>query len=155
MSSYLRKNGLLFALALSFFFFAQAYWGNQYKSLTWDEPSYISGGYTYLKWGDFRLNPSHPPLMQDLFALPLLFMDLRAPSKDDPSFRNAQNPVVEFGYQFLFENGNDFLTTTRWARLPSLVFGTMLVQGIYQRGAAIYSRGPALLAATIASLSPT
>lgn len=152
--SFLHRYSTWLALALAVLFAAQAYWGNREKSLVWDEPSYISGGYTYLTWDDFRLNPSHPPLMQDLFALPLLFMDLRTPAMDDPSFRNAENPVVEFGYQFLFESGNDFLAITRWARLPSLIAGTLLVLSVYLWGTNLYGRGPALLGAALTALCP-
>jgi hypothetical protein len=42
------------------------------KSPTWDEPAHLFAGYSYLKWGDFRANPEHPPLAKLLAALPLL-----------------------------------------------------------------------------------
>lgn len=142
------------AVMLSLIFFMQGFFGNQQKSLTWDEPSYISAGYTYLKWNDFRLNPSHPPLMQDLEALPLLFMDLNVPSREDPGFRNNINPVVEFGRRFIFESGNDFLSITRWARLPVLFLGSFLVLALYLWGTELYGHGPALLATAIAAFSP-
>ncbi|MEE8390068.1 MAG: phospholipid carrier-dependent glycosyltransferase, partial [Anaerolineae bacterium] len=43
-------------------------------SLTADEPVYIGAGYAFLRSGDLRLATSaqHPPLMQELVALPLL-----------------------------------------------------------------------------------
>jgi tetratricopeptide (TPR) repeat protein len=42
------------------------------KSNTVDEPVHVLAGYSYLKWGDFRLNPEHPPLAKMWAALPLL-----------------------------------------------------------------------------------
>lgn len=149
-----KKHALLLAGSLCVIFFLQGFFGNLAKSLTWDEPSYISAGYTYLKWNDFRLNPSHPPLMQDLAALPLLFMDLNVPPKEDPVFRDNINPVVEFGRRFLFESGNDFLSMTRWARLPVLLLGSFLVLAIYFWGVRLYGHGPALLASAVAAFCP-
>ena len=42
------------------------------ESATFDEPGYVAAGYSYLKTGDFRMNPEHPPLAKVLIALPLL-----------------------------------------------------------------------------------
>lgn len=148
------KHGTWLALVLASLFFIQGLLGNQHKSLTWDEPSYISAGYSYLKWNDFRLNPSHPPLMQDLAALPLLFMDLKVPPREDPGFRNNINPVVEFGRRFLFESGNDFRRITFWARLPVLVIGSLLIMAIFLWGRQLYGPGPALLATTMGAFCP-
>jgi len=49
------------------------------KSPTADEPFQLFAGYSYLKWGDFRTNPEHPPLAKLWAALPLLALDLKAP----------------------------------------------------------------------------
>ena len=37
---------------------------------TADEPVELAAGYTYLKTGDYRMNPEHPPLAKILAALP-------------------------------------------------------------------------------------
>ncbi|MGE5304700.1 MAG: ArnT family glycosyltransferase [Alphaproteobacteria bacterium] len=42
------------------------------QSPTFDEPLHLYAGYSYLKWGDFRVNPEHPPLVKMLAALPLM-----------------------------------------------------------------------------------
>ena len=44
------------------------------KSPTADEPIHLFSGYSYLKWGDFRANPEHPPLAKMWAALPLMFL---------------------------------------------------------------------------------
>jgi hypothetical protein len=36
-----------------------------------DEIAHIPSGYSYLHFGDYRLNPEHPPLIKDLAGLPL------------------------------------------------------------------------------------
>jgi hypothetical protein len=151
---HLDRKGLWLAIFCSILFFIQGYFGNLQKSLTWDEPSFISAGYTYLKWGEFKLNPSHPPLMQDLAALPLLFMDLKAPKRNDPSWKKSVNPVVTFGHQFFFENGNDFRKMAFWARLPVLLIGSVMILAIYLWGRELYGPVPAMLATFLATLSP-
>jgi hypothetical protein len=46
---------------------------------TIDEPVHLLGGYSYLKWRDFRVNPEHPPLVKMWAALPLLWMNVHDP----------------------------------------------------------------------------
>ena len=55
-------------------FFAQAVTAIPRLSLTADEPVYMGAGYAFLRSGDLRMATStqHPPLMQELAALPLL-----------------------------------------------------------------------------------
>lgn len=62
----------LVAFLLSGAFFAQTFVASSDNSLTWDEPTFIASGYAYWKWGAFEVNPSHPPLLQMLQALPLV-----------------------------------------------------------------------------------
>lgn len=150
----LHRYSLGVALLCAALFFGQGLFGSHNESLTWDEPSFISAGYTYLTRNDFQLNPSHPPLLQDLIALPLLFMDLQVPAADDPRWLQSINPVVQFGRQFFFESGNDLRRMTVWARMPVLLLGTSLVLAIYLWGRQLYGRGPALLATAVAALSP-
>ena len=60
------------------------------QSATFDEGSHLPAGYTYLKLGDHRLNPEHPPLVKTLAALPLLFMDVTLKADDDAWARRRQ-----------------------------------------------------------------
>lgn len=154
MMQMVRKYSLWLAVLCAALFFGQGFFGSQNESLTWDEPSFISGGYAYLTRGDFRLNPSHPPLIQDLIAWPLLFMDLQVPAVDDVRWLQSINPVVQFGRQFFFESGNDLQRMTFWARLPVLLLGTVLVLAIYLWGRQLYGPGPALLGSALAVCSP-
>ena len=52
------------------------------KSNTVDEPIHLLAGYSYLKWGDFRMNPEHPPLAKMWAALPLLAFGSRIVPSD-------------------------------------------------------------------------
>ena len=65
------------------------------KSPTVDEPIHLFAGYSYLKFGDFRANPEHPPLAKMWAALPLL----AHPIKDFRSYpqweRSADGLIIE------------------------------------------------------------
>ena len=39
-------------------------------SAVFDEVAHIPAGYAYVRYGDYRLNPEHPPIMKDLAGLP-------------------------------------------------------------------------------------
>ncbi|AFL89862.1 hypothetical protein Terro_3648 [Terriglobus roseus DSM 18391] len=44
-------------------------WATSLDSFTIDEPYHITAGATYLRWGDYRINPEHPPLVKLIVAL--------------------------------------------------------------------------------------
>jgi len=153
-SKFGRKFGPWIALLLSAAFFLQGMFGALEKSLTWDEPFHIAGGYAILTRGEFDLFGASPPLMQQLEALPLLSLDLAMPAVDDPRWRNSMNPAVAFGKLFLYKMGNDVDQIAFRARLPVLMIGAALVFGIYAVARRSYGELPALSAAALAATSP-
>jgi thioredoxin-like negative regulator of GroEL len=74
------------------------------KSATWDEPIHLTAGYLAAANGDYRVDPSHPPLLRMWAALPLLAMDLAAV---DTSIidRTADAAWLQDAYRF----SSDFL----------------------------------------------
>jgi tetratricopeptide (TPR) repeat protein len=50
---------------------------SQRNSATVDEPLHLFAGYTYMRWGDFRANPEHPPLAKIVAAAPLMFLPVK------------------------------------------------------------------------------
>ncbi len=100
------------------------------SSATYDETAHLPAGYSYLKWGDYRLNPVHPPLVKKLAALPLFTRNVWQfdvePSDDDlhPKERadnekalkrswavalNEQDAEWYFGHYFLYGKKLDAL----------------------------------------------
>lgn len=86
-------------------------------SITNDEIAHIVAGYSYLAKQDYRLNAEHPPLVKDLAALPLLFLDLNFPFSH-PAWTEKVNGQWELGPAFLYLSGNDPDQIVFWARLP-------------------------------------
>ena len=68
------------AVVLALLFGVQVFTGSLDKSLTWDEPHYVAAGYANWVFDDYRLNADHPPLMQKLQALPLLWLPVEPPA---------------------------------------------------------------------------
>ena len=92
-------------------------------SATTDDVVSIASGYSYLRKQEYRFEPQNPPLIKDLAALPLLFMNLHEPW-DHPSWAGGeeqQDPDV-FGRQLLYHSGNDADAITRAARVPMILF---------------------------------
>ena len=93
------------------------------ESATSDEVAHIVAGYSYLTMQDYRLNPEHPPLIKDLAAVPLLFLNLNFP-QDSPNWKKSNQ--WKMGRQFMYESNNDADKILFWARVP-MVLVTLLL----------------------------
>ena len=105
MGNFLEKNYKIIVVLLLCILFLQAITSIRNKSITVDEISHISSGYSYIKTGDFRLNVEALPLIDMLSSVPLLFLDPELPL-DHPSWINAK--VLEYEEQYHWEFGNQF-----------------------------------------------
>ncbi|HEY6736171.1 MAG TPA: glycosyltransferase family 39 protein [Candidatus Saccharimonadia bacterium] len=95
-----------------------------------DEVAHIPSGYSYLHYGDYRLNPEHPPLIKDLAGLPLQFMNLKFPDYE-PAWTTDVNGQWESGWNFLYHIGNDADSIIFWARFPILVLAILFGAWLY------------------------
>ncbi len=112
----MRRGSAATAAALLLIFASLASWCAFRQSATWDETAHLAAGYSYLKWGDYRLNPEHPPLLKMLAALPLLplrpWPEAVAGGTNSPSLAAARavwarafadpNAQWVFGHHFLY-----------------------------------------------------
>lgn len=126
-------------------------WGD---SATMDELAHIPSGYSYLSQKDFRLNPEHPPLIKDLSAIPLMFLNLNFPT-DIKEWTEYLNGQWDMGRIFIYESGNNADTIIRWSRFPimllAILFGLMLFKWV--KG--LYGDKAALLTLFLFAFSPT
>jgi len=128
------------------------------KTLTNDEKYHIPAGYYHLVFGDFQLNPEHPPLVKMLAALPLVLIQPEAPAAGvDPN-----ESVILLGHDafqaFWDANPDKLQLISFWARVPMVVitiaFGVVLfLYGRYLAGGkagalavALFSVEPTILA---------
>ena len=136
-------------------FFVQATASMLQKSPTADEAAHhIATGYSFLKTRDFRLNSTAPPLMEELSAVPLLFMnDLRLPL-DHPSWAEIQR--TEFGRQFLFVDNVDKVDRiVFWSRIPIVLTGVFLGFLVFLWSSKLYGFKSGVLALFLYAFSPT
>jgi hypothetical protein len=90
------------------------------NSAIMDEVAHIPAAYSYLHYGDYRLNPEHPPLIKDLAGIPLQFMHLKFPI-NSPDWTTEMNGEWDVGWDFLYNLGNNADAILFWARLPILL----------------------------------
>ncbi|MEJ2343016.1 MAG: glycosyltransferase family 39 protein [Gemmatimonadales bacterium] len=146
------RAALALAIGLSGLFLIQGYFGSLDKSLTFDEPLWISSGYASLTRNDFRIGKDAPPLMKQLAALPLLGMEVELPPKDGPAWRDADD--TQFVFEFSDLNEERLAQIGRRARMPVLLLGAGLVLSIFLWGRRLYGPVPALAATAAATISP-
>lgn len=100
------------------------------ESATFDEKAHIPSAYSYVRYGDMRLNPEHPPLLKDLAGLPLLFLNVKFPL-DTPEWQTGINEQWTLGDLFMNCTNpniacNDSDAILFWARLPITLVALLL-----------------------------
>ncbi len=148
-----RLTNLIAGLLLIMVFLV-CFFGMKNDSTTMDEMSHIPAGYSYLTQKDFRINPEHPPLIKDLAAIPLLFLDLNFP-EDHTSWTQGINEQWNFGSQFLYGSGNNPDQILFWARIPMILLLIFLGWFIFRWAKELAGNKVALFVLTLFSFSPT
>lgn len=123
-------------------------------SFTFDEEPHLAAGYTGLRRADYRYNPEHPPLMKDLGALPLLFLNLRPPW-EEVRWTDGQLDQWEAGAALIYRGGGDAETILRLARTPMILFTAALGGLIFWWTRRNLGDAAALLTLFFFCLSPT
>src|SRR3989338_11514114 len=124
-------------------------------SLIVDEDPHIGAGYSYLVKQDLRLNPEHPPLVKDLAAIPLLFLNLKQTAFETKQWLSDVNGQWEFGKNLIYNSGNNADQITHFVKLPMLLFFVLAAILIFKWAKKLYGNGGALVALLLFSFSPT
>jgi len=100
------------------------------KSATFDEIGHVAAGYSFLRYNDYRLYDVDPPLMRQIAAFPLLFMNLNFPIHSEGW---KEKKEIDVGYDFFYKiNGRKADKILFLARLPivfiSLLLGLLLLK---------------------------
>lgn len=117
-----RLLGALALLALVGLCVLRSSVGTRLDSFTVDEPWHIVAGATYLRSGDFSLNPEHPPLVK-LWAGAAMPDDFRLRPTKVLSEKNQERTWVE---QTMFQD-NDALRAQQHARIAMWAFHAALL----------------------------
>lgn len=146
-------SNLIAALILGTMF-VLVFFSSLNESAIMDELAHIPAGYSYLSQNDYRLNPEHPPLIKDLAALPLLFLDLNFPT-DVKAWSKDVNGQWDMGRIFLYEAGNDPDRILFWARFPVMLLALFFGWLLFSWTRRVYGDKVGLLALTFFAFSPT
>ncbi len=129
------------------------------KSPTVDEPVHLLSGYSYLKWGDFRSNPEHPPLAKMLAALPLMFFHIKDPRPSSPYWDliPTESPrsrhTVKVAAQMLFVE-NDAETLFFHAKLMMIALALVLGMFVFRWSYELFGLGAAVASLFVYALDP-
>lgn len=148
--------GLVFLILLTMFlvalFSSNGAFGDPGDSGSVDEVAHIPSGYSYDKYGDYRLNPEHPPLAKAIAGLPLALMpDIKGP-KDDWSWNGINQ--WEAGWYMIYEAGNDPARVLFWSRLPMILLMIGLGLFIYKWARELFGRKTALFTLLLFAFYP-
>jgi len=121
-------------------------------SITYDETSHLTAGMSYLKTGDFRLAPDHPPLAKVWAAWPLLLVEHVWPSADNYGWQIGD--VYLTGRTWLCEL-NDGERLVRIGRIMMVMLLVPLCASVYTVGRRVFGPGAGLLSLALAVFSPT
>jgi hypothetical protein len=117
-----------------------------------DEVYHLSSGYSYLALGDMRMNPTHPPLIKIVAAIPLLFNNLSFPSFS--SWKDVSSDG-QIGSKFLYNDQNLTRSIIREARFMMLMFTMALALTVFLFTCRYFGKNEGLLALFFLSFSPT
>lgn len=151
------KTSVAILVALCVVVFLQAFTSLRIKSLTYDEVAYIAAGYSYVKTGDYRLNPEQPPLMKLLAGAAMLPLDPVLPTGHwswTDAAAGIGNTQWIFGEEFLIHANPNGEELVQAARIPVVFVLMLLVIGSYLFARDLYGERAGLLAATLSAFSP-
>ena len=126
-------------------------WATSLDGFTIDEPYHIAAGASYLRWGDYRLNPEHPPLVKLIAGLSVpprvLHLAPLQLLKEKGQERQYTQKAV-----FLDSDSNQI---HRRVRVALLAFNTLLLAIAGWLLWRVFGTGIALAALLLLALDPT
>jgi 4-amino-4-deoxy-L-arabinose transferase-like glycosyltransferase len=123
------------------------------KSATGDEIVHAAGGYTYWRFGDYRINPENGNLPQRWMALPLVTSDYRFPSRESEAWSIAQEWLL--GDQWFHSLGNDVAGMLRRGRAASGLIAVALGALLWSIARRLFGPEGGMLSLVVYALSPT
>jgi 4-amino-4-deoxy-L-arabinose transferase-like glycosyltransferase len=140
-------------VALLIWYFVTAVTATLGKSTMFDELFHLTGGYTYWKTGDFRIQPENGNLPQRWDAIPLLFYRPNLPKMDNDVWRRSALGAV--GVDFFYHVGNDCDAMLLRGRAMNALFGVALGTLVFTCARRLMGTGAAFVSLVLFALCPT
>ncbi len=132
-------------------FFLQGICAILNTGMTSDEYLHIAAGASYWASRDFRMNTEHPPLTKSLAGMPLAIMKAKSPI-DSPAWKDKDQ--VAYADEFWKTNKERQRNLLTAARIPALLFSTLLGVFVFLMGWEIYNVKAGLLATALFAFEP-
>ena len=154
----LKRLSVPLLVLMTFVFFVLNLVVSSQESTTMDEQAHIPASYSYVKYGDMRLNPEHPPLLKDLAGLILLPFQFPFPD-NDPAWQTGINEQWSLGRKFVNCEDpsnvcNNADTITFWSRIPIVLVAALLGIFIFIWAKELAGRVAGLFAAALYFFDP-
>lgn len=147
---------IIFCVSLSFL--AVSIINAKNDSATFDEVAHVAAGYSYVTEHDYRLNPEHPPLIKDLAALPLLFLNPKFDTDQDfwtgKINGHWSNGQWAAGRNLLYQEGNNPKQILFWSRLPIIILSALFGLFLFKLGKEYFGLAGGMLLFCLYSFDP-
>jgi hypothetical protein len=148
-----RLTGAWAAAAVLLVFWAVMAASLRDKSLTYDEVAHAASGYSYWRYGDYRLQPENGQLPQRVAGLPLLMSLASMPTPDPSAWQNAEQ--WQLGVQWFYRSGNDAAALAAWGRALCGLFAVALGALVWAWSRRMFGPVGAMLSLVLYVLNPT
>lgn len=127
---FIKKHAVIIVAGILVIHFVLGLVVSSQESMTFDEKAHIPASYSYVRYGDMRLNPEHPPLLKDLAGLFLLPLGLQFPLQS-PEWQTGVNEQWLVGDMFINCTHpelacNDTDTILFFSRIPITLIAVLL-----------------------------
>ncbi|KKP68610.1 MAG: Glycosyl transferase, family 39 [Candidatus Moranbacteria bacterium GW2011_GWE1_35_17] len=156
--NFLKEKHNIIIIIVSVIFLSISILNANNDAATFDEIAHIPAGYSYLTQHEMRLNPEHPPLIKNLSAFPLLFLDLNfdtsLPFWSGELPRKWDEGQWAAGRHLIWEAGNNPDQIVFWSRVPIVIISLLLGLFIFKWTKKIAGTLAGLLAFILYSFDP-
>ena len=140
------------AAALLALHFAMAVASKLNESTTSDEIVHVTGGYTYWKFNDYRLQPENGNLAQRWVALPVWIRGAKFPGLDQLYWRISDSWAM--GHEFFYETGEDHFPKLMAARAMTALLSVATGALIFGWSRRLFGGAGALVSLAFFAFSP-
>jgi hypothetical protein len=132
--------------------FAMAVGSKLHESTTSDEIAHLTGGFSYWRFNDYRLQPENGNLPQRWVALPSAIAGARFPDLDQPYWKKSD--VWVMGHEFFYETGEDHFPRLMGARAMTGLFSIAVGALIFCWSRKLFGTAGAFVSLTFFVFSP-
>ena len=133
--------------------FALAVTSKLHESTTSDEIVHLTGGFTYWKFDDYRMQPENGNLAQRWVALPAWLSGAHFPYLNQEYWRKSDSWVM--GHEFFYETGEDHFPRLMAARAMTALLSVGLGALVFLWSRRLFGTAGGFVSLTFFAFSPT